>query len=124
MLLDVSLTAVAYAMHWHRTRQNVQQQAAAEQTLIHLQTSYAQIAVPALTGLSSRAPSPQTKRRYAHHLQQAVPEHAERILTDPAWDAWPPCWPRRKQPGTTRPRSSTRPSAGARSTTPTAQPAH
>ena len=87
MLLDVALTAVAYAMHWHRTRQHAQQQAAAEQTLIHLQTAYAQIAGPVLAGLASRTPSPQTKRRYAHHLQRAVPEHAERILDDPAWDA-------------------------------------
>ena len=87
MLLDVALTAVAYAMHWHRTHQHAQQQAAAEQTLIHLQTAYAQIAGPVLVGLASRAPSPQTQHRYAHHLQQAVPEHAERILNDPAWDA-------------------------------------
>ncbi|WP_149830115.1 relaxase/mobilization nuclease domain-containing protein [Streptomyces tailanensis] len=87
MLLDVALTAVAYAMHWHRTRQHAQQQAAAEQTLIHLQAVYAQIAEPVLVGLASRAPGLQTKRRYAYHLQQALPEHAERILNDPAWDA-------------------------------------
>ncbi|QKV93036.1 mobilization protein [Streptomyces sp. NA02950] len=87
MLLDVALTAVAYAMHWHRTRRHTQQQAAAEQTLIHLQAAYVQIAGPVLAGLASRAPSPQTKRRYAQHVQQAVPEHAEGILTDPAWDA-------------------------------------
>lgn len=87
MLLDVALTAVAYAMHWHRTRQHAQQQAAAEQTLIHLQTAYAQIAGPVLAGLASRAPSPQTQHRYAHHLLQAVPEHAERLLNDPAWNA-------------------------------------
>ncbi|WP_244792870.1 relaxase/mobilization nuclease domain-containing protein [Streptomyces sp. BJ20] len=87
MLLDVALTAVAYAMHWHRTRQHAQQQAAAEQTLIHLQAAYVQITGPVLAGLASRAPSPQTQRRYAHHLQQTVPEHAERILADPAWEA-------------------------------------
>ncbi|MCD9879173.1 relaxase/mobilization nuclease domain-containing protein [Streptomyces guryensis] len=87
MLLDVALTAVAYAMHWHRTRQHAQQQAAAEQTLIHLQTAYAQITGPVLAGLASRAPSPHTQHRYAHHLRAAVPEHAERILVDPAWDA-------------------------------------
>jgi hypothetical protein len=87
MLLDVALTAVAYAMHWHRTHQHAQQQAAAEQTLLHLQAAYGQIAEPVLVGLASRAPSPQTKRRYAHQLQQAVPEHAERILADSAWDA-------------------------------------
>ncbi|MFG3289413.1 relaxase/mobilization nuclease domain-containing protein [Streptomyces sp. NPDC048179] len=87
MLLDVALTAVAYAMHWHRTRQHIQQQAAAEQTLIHLQAAYEQIAEPVLAGLADRKPSHQTRHRYAYHLRQAVPEHAQRILTDPAWDA-------------------------------------
>src|SRR5690606_8003902 len=42
---------------------------------------------PVLTDLARRSPGLQTKRRFAHHLQQAVPEHAERILNDPAWDA-------------------------------------
>ncbi|MBW5249174.1 mobilization protein [Streptomyces sp. P01-B04] len=87
MLLDTVLTAVALAMHWHRTHQHAQQEAAAEQALVHLQVAYAQVAEPVLTGLAQRAPSPQMKHRYAHHLQQAVPEHAERILDDPAWDA-------------------------------------
>ncbi|MFJ2268614.1 mobilization protein [Streptomyces sp. NPDC087849] len=87
MLLDTVLTAVALAMHWHRTHQHAQQAAAAGQALVHLQVAYAQVAEPVLIGLAQRAPSPQMKHRYAHHLQQAVPEHAERILNDPAWDA-------------------------------------
>jgi hypothetical protein len=87
MLLDAVLTAVAFAMHWHRTRQHAQQLAAAEQTLLHLQVAYAQVAKPVLTDLARRSPGLQTKRRFAHHLQQAVPGHAERILNDPDWDA-------------------------------------
>ncbi|MFD3884144.1 relaxase/mobilization nuclease domain-containing protein [Streptomyces microflavus] len=87
MLLDVALTAVAYAMHWHRTRQHAQQQAAAEQALVHLQAVYGQIAEPVLADLARRTPSPRTKRRYAYQLQQAIPEHAARILNDRAWDA-------------------------------------
>ncbi|MFI6893682.1 mobilization protein [Streptomyces sp. NPDC050256] len=87
MLLDTVLTAVVLAMHWHRTHQHAQQEAAAEQALVHLQVAYAQVAEPVLAGLAQRAPSPQMKHRYAHHLQQAVPEHAARILNDPAWDA-------------------------------------
>lgn len=87
MLLDSVLTAVVLAMHWHRAHQHAQQTAAAEQALVHLQAAYAQVAEPVLTGLAERAPSPRTKHRYVHHLQQAVPEHAERILNDPAWDA-------------------------------------
>ncbi|MEU6505228.1 mobilization protein [Streptomyces sp. NPDC046942] len=87
MLLDAVLTAVAFAMHWHRTRQHAQQEAAAEQALLHLQTAYAQTAEPVLAGLAQRSPSLQTKHRFAHHVHEAVPEHAERILDDPAWDA-------------------------------------
>ncbi|MFE0676998.1 mobilization protein [Streptomyces sp. NPDC058867] len=87
MLIDAALTAVAYAVHWHRVRQHAQQHAAAEQTLIHLQAAYAQVAEPVLAGLAIRTPGAQTKRRYAHHLLRAAPQHAERIVNDRAWDA-------------------------------------
>ncbi|MFH8260608.1 mobilization protein [Streptomyces roseolus] len=87
MLLDAALIAVAFARYWHRQRQNAQQEAAAQQTLVRLQTAYAQVATPVLNDLVSRAPGIPTKERYARHLQQATPEHADRILKDPAWDA-------------------------------------
>ncbi|MFF7338804.1 relaxase/mobilization nuclease domain-containing protein [Streptomyces sp. NPDC008163] len=87
MLLDAVLTAVAFAMHWHRTHQHAQQEAAAEQALVHLQIACAQAAEPVVAGLAQRAPSLQMKQRFARHLQQAVPDRAERILGDPAWDA-------------------------------------
>ncbi|MFJ6437514.1 relaxase/mobilization nuclease domain-containing protein [Streptomyces sp. NPDC091416] len=87
MLLDAAFTAVAFAAHWHRTRQHAQQAEAAERTLLHLRAAYEQVAEPVLAGLARRAPAQQTKHRLAHHLQQAVPEYAERILNDPAWDA-------------------------------------
>ncbi|MFS0695969.1 mobilization protein [Streptomyces nitrosporeus] len=87
MLLDAVLIAVAFARHWHHTHQHAQQEAAAEQALTHLQTAYAHVAVPVLDGLARRTPGAQIKQRYARHLQQAVPEHADRILKDPAWDA-------------------------------------
>ncbi|MBX7469080.1 mobilization protein [Streptomyces sp. MAG02] len=87
MLLDTVLTAVAFAMHWHRTHQHAQQEAAAEQALVHLQAAYGQIADPVLAGIAQRAPSLQMKQRFARHVQQAVPDHAERILNDPAWEA-------------------------------------
>ncbi|WP_434593176.1 relaxase/mobilization nuclease domain-containing protein [Streptomyces sp. A5-4] len=87
MLLDAAFTAVAFAAHWHRTRQNAQQQEAAEQTLLHLRAAYGQVAEPVLANLARRTPAQQTKHRLAHHVQQATPEYAERILNDPAWDA-------------------------------------
>ncbi|MDW4897721.1 mobilization protein [Streptomyces californicus] len=87
MLVDTVLTAVVFAMHWHRTRQHAQQEAGAEQALVHLQIAYGQIAEPVLESLAQRAPSPQMQQRIARHVQQAAPDHAERILNDPAWDA-------------------------------------
>ncbi|WP_055532621.1 relaxase/mobilization nuclease domain-containing protein, partial [Streptomyces alboniger] len=87
MVIDAALTAVGFARHWHRTRQHAQQEVAAEQALLHLQTAYAQIAGPVLDGLAHRAPTLQTKHRLAQHVRQAVPEYAERILEDSAWDA-------------------------------------
>ncbi|WP_327375426.1 relaxase/mobilization nuclease domain-containing protein [Streptomyces sp. NBC_01216] len=87
MLLDAALIAVAFAKHWHRTHQHAQQEAAAQQALVHLQTAYAQVAVPVLDDLARRTPGMQTKQRYARHLQQAAPDHADRILKDPTWDA-------------------------------------
>ncbi|MFI0978219.1 relaxase/mobilization nuclease domain-containing protein [Streptomyces sp. NPDC021093] len=87
MLLDAIFTAVAFAAHWHRTRQNAQQEEAAERALLHLRAAYGQVAEPALASLARRAPAQQTKHRLAHHIQQAVPDYAERILDDPAWEA-------------------------------------
>ncbi|MGW2573067.1 mobilization protein [Streptomyces sp. NPDC001537] len=87
MLIDVALTAVAYAVHWHRTRQHAQQEAAAEEALVHLQAVHAQITEPVLAQFAARAPGAQIQRRYAYHLHQVAPEHAERIITDQAWDA-------------------------------------
>ncbi|MFG2863132.1 mobilization protein [Streptomyces sioyaensis] len=87
MLLDAALTAVAFAIHWHRTHQHAQQEAAAQQALVHLQAAYGTVIEPALGDLARRAPGQQTKHRHAHHLQRAVPEHAERIVEDRAWDA-------------------------------------
>ncbi|MEU0925761.1 mobilization protein [Streptomyces malaysiensis] len=87
MLLDAMLTAVAFAMHWHRKHQHAQQEAAAGQALAHLQTASAEIAGPVLDSLARRAPTLQTKHRYTHHLKQVAPEHAERIIQDRAWDA-------------------------------------
>ncbi|WP_206336596.1 hypothetical protein [Streptomyces violaceoruber] len=78
---------MAFAKHWHRAHQHAQQEAAAQEALVHLQTAYAQVTVPVLDDLARRTPGNQTKHRYARHLQQAAPEHADRILQGPAWDA-------------------------------------
>lgn len=87
MLLDAALTAVAFAVHWHRKHQHAQQEAAAQQALVHLQAAYGPVAEPVLGDLARRAPGQQTMQRYVHHLRQAIPDHAERIVQDGTWDA-------------------------------------
>lgn len=87
MLLDAALIAVLAAARWHTDRHHAQQQAAARQTLHRLESAYQQAADPPLTALAERAPAQRTTQRYARHVRETVPDHAEWILTDPAWPA-------------------------------------
>jgi hypothetical protein len=75
------------AAHWHAQRGHEQQAGAAEEAFRHLQTGYQQAAVPHLAGLAQRAPRPQTIQRFETAVREAMPDHADRILTDPAWPA-------------------------------------
>ena len=86
LLSTAVLTLIALA-RWHESRHHQQQAAAAHQTLVHLQTAYRQAAEPVLAGLASRTPSPQATQRYATDLRATIPDHAARILADPAWPA-------------------------------------
>ncbi|MFK0291096.1 relaxase/mobilization nuclease domain-containing protein [Streptomyces sp. NPDC090442] len=72
---------------WHAQRGHEQQAAAAEQAVHHLQASYQQAAEPVLADLTRRAPRPQTVQRFEAAVREAIPDHADRILTDPAWPA-------------------------------------
>ncbi len=72
---------------WHEQRGHQQQAAAAHQALTHLRTAYQQQAAPILTELAHRTPPTETVARYEAALRKAVPAHADRILTDPAWPA-------------------------------------
>ncbi len=86
-LLSTAVSVLILLARWNETRGHQQQAAAAHRTLVHLQTAYRQAAEPVLTHLASRTPSPQTAQRYAKVLRVAVPDHATRILDDPAWPA-------------------------------------
>ncbi|QID40251.1 mobilization protein [Streptomyces albus] len=86
-LLVAATYVVIAAARWHEKRGHEQQAAAAEQSLIHLRTAYDAIAQPALADLARRAPRRHNTDRYAAAVRQAVPDQAERILTDPAWPA-------------------------------------
>ncbi|GGN39096.1 mobilization protein [Streptomyces kronopolitis] len=75
------------AATWHAQRGHEQQAAAAEQAVRHLQDSYRQAAEPVLADLTRRAPRAATALRFEAVVRAAVPDHADRILTDPAWPA-------------------------------------
>jgi hypothetical protein len=77
----------AAAAHWYQQRGYAQQAAAAHQALTHLRTGYQQAATPVLSDLTRRTPRPETAHRFETTVRQAIPAHADRILTDPAWPA-------------------------------------
>lgn len=86
-LVFAALHLARAAAKWHRQRGHEQQVAAAEQTIRHLQVSYQQAADPVLADLARRAPRATTIRRFEQDLRLALPDHADRILADPAWPA-------------------------------------
>nr|WP_203724993.1 relaxase/mobilization nuclease domain-containing protein [Streptomyces sp. SID13588] len=87
VLLSIAILITRSAIHWHQVRDHQQQQAAAQQAFVHLTTAYEQTARPTLTALARSTPRPDATRRYEAVLHQAIPEHADRILSDPAWPA-------------------------------------
>ncbi|MFI6687111.1 relaxase/mobilization nuclease domain-containing protein [Streptomyces sp. NPDC050485] len=86
-LLFTAVHLARAAAKWHEQRGHEQQAAAAEQAFRHLQATYREVAEPALADLARRAPRPQTVQRFEATVRQAVPDHADRILADPAWPA-------------------------------------
>ncbi|RYJ31473.1 hypothetical protein CU044_0483 [Streptomyces sp. L-9-10] len=105
----VDLTVAAIYSRWHEKRGHEQQAAAAEQTPVHLRVAYAATAQPVLTDLARRAPRQQNTDGYAAAVRQALAEHAERLLTAPAWPD-PPSRPSslKKKPLATAPARSSR----------------
>ncbi|WP_369020305.1 mobilization protein [Streptomyces californicus] len=86
-LLFATVHLARAAAKWHEQRSHEQQAAAAEEALRHLQTVYQQAAAPVLADLARRAPRATTARRYEQDVRAALPNHADRILTDPNWTA-------------------------------------
>ncbi|MEV0266049.1 mobilization protein [Streptomyces sp. NPDC050617] len=86
-LVFTALHLARAAAHWHAQRGHEQQAAAAEEAFRHIQTGYQQVAAPHLAGLAQRAPRPRTIQRFETAVREAMPDHADRILTDPAWPA-------------------------------------
>ncbi|WP_329119432.1 relaxase/mobilization nuclease domain-containing protein [Streptomyces sp. NBC_01465] len=87
MFLDAAILAVIAAARWHQLRHHDQQVAAAHQTLVHLQAAYEQTATAPLTALAQRRPPTQVVERHILLIRQTVPDHAEQVLEDLAFDA-------------------------------------
>ncbi|MGI5041146.1 relaxase/mobilization nuclease domain-containing protein [Streptomyces sp. JAC128] len=86
-LLFATVYLAGAAAKWHEQRGHAQQAAAAEKAFRHLQAGYQQAATPVLADLAHRAPRAATARRFEQDVRAALPNHADRILTDPTWTA-------------------------------------
>ena len=86
LLLTLTLLAIA-AARWHRAQRHTQQATAARAALSHLRAAYRHTAAPALNNLAKRAPAREVAEGYVTAVRDALPDHAEQILTDPAWPA-------------------------------------
>ncbi|WP_030963177.1 relaxase/mobilization nuclease domain-containing protein [Streptomyces sp. NRRL S-378] len=86
-LLFATVHLARAAAKWHEQRGHEQQAAAAEEALRHLQAGYQQAAAPVLADLTRRAPRAATVRRFEQDVRATLPDHADRILADPAWTA-------------------------------------
>ncbi|WP_055627219.1 relaxase/mobilization nuclease domain-containing protein [Streptomyces hirsutus] len=87
MFLDAAILVGIAAARWHQLRHHDQQVAATQQALLHLQAAYADTAAAPLAVLAQRRPPEEAVDRHIRHLRQAVPDHAEQIIEDPAFDA-------------------------------------
>lgn len=86
-LLAALVWATIVAARWHEAKNHAHQAEAARQTLHHLQAAADRALTPVVGSLATRGPSDQARRTLAHDVRAAVPDHADRILTDPAWPA-------------------------------------
>jgi hypothetical protein len=86
-LLATALQVLIALAHWHQHHGHQQQAAAARQSLTHLRNAYRHTAHPVLTRLTDHTPGPGETQRLATAVETAIPAHAHRILTDPAWPA-------------------------------------
>jgi relaxase-like protein len=86
-LVATLVWATIVACRWHEAKHHAQQAEAAHRALEHLQTAADQALAPVLEELAVRRPKDQVQRTLAHDVRTAVPEHADRILTDSGWPA-------------------------------------
>ncbi|WP_327368865.1 relaxase/mobilization nuclease domain-containing protein [Streptomyces sp. NBC_01217] len=86
-LVAAMVWAAILAGRWHDAKGHAHQADSARQALQHLQAAADHALAPTLTELEARRPKDETRRTLASDVRAAVPEHADRILTDPGWHA-------------------------------------
>ncbi|AYN40841.1 mobilization protein [Streptomyces dangxiongensis] len=86
-LVAALVWATIVAARWHEAKHHAHQADAARQAVQHLQTAADLALAPTLAELTARPPRDEASRILAGDVRAAVPDHAERILTDPAWPA-------------------------------------
>ncbi|WEH34338.1 mobilization protein [Streptomyces sp. AM 4-1-1] len=86
-LVAALVWAVVLAGRWHEAKGHAHQADAARQAVQHLQSAADDALSPTLTELAARPSKEETRRVLANDVRAAVPEHAERILSDPGWPA-------------------------------------
>ncbi|WP_435212558.1 relaxase/mobilization nuclease domain-containing protein [Streptomyces sp. bgisy034] len=86
-LVAALVWAAIVAGRWHEAQHHAHQADAARQAVQHLQTAADRALAPTLAELTARPLRDQARRVLASDVRAAVPDHAERILADPAWPA-------------------------------------
>ncbi|WDV52647.1 relaxase/mobilization nuclease domain-containing protein [Streptomyces coeruleorubidus] len=87
VLVAALVWAAIVAGRWHEAKNHAHQADAARQAVHHLQTAADRALAPTLAELKARPPKEEAHRILASDVRAAVPDHAERILADPAWPA-------------------------------------
>ncbi|MFE6620369.1 relaxase/mobilization nuclease domain-containing protein [Streptomyces sp. NPDC057740] len=84
-LIAALVWAAIVAGRWHDAKNHAHQAEAARQAVHILQTAADRTLAPTLAELAACPPRDQARRVLASDVRAAVPDHAERILADPAW---------------------------------------
>ncbi|MFJ8931972.1 relaxase/mobilization nuclease domain-containing protein [Streptomyces sp. NPDC102364] len=87
MFLDAALLAVMAAARWHQLRHHDQQVVAAQRTQLQLQTVYDEAAAAPIAALAQQRLAQLTAKRHIALVRDVVPEYAEKIVEDDAFDA-------------------------------------
>ncbi|MFD5453992.1 relaxase/mobilization nuclease domain-containing protein [Streptomyces olivaceus] len=86
-LVAALVWATIVAARWHEAKYHAHQTDAARQAVHHLKAAADRALAPTLAELAARPPREEARRVLASDVRAAVPDHADRILADPAWPA-------------------------------------